>query len=479
MEPITDKNIAHRLISSLYARYIILSNNLSEIYDQTLQVQKREVIEKLLTFVNGRLFEWQKEIMSIEMSNFIYVDDALMELKLIPQEIQFLRPFHFPLFREKSVQDVIDAPDKPKQAPPELTEEEKETKRLAALMNFDAEEESDDEEFDMKTLEYFDENEGVDDPISFEDAVNIIKSHEKAKQARIFFTNSKLHPERFDIEKRTRPVVKYEFSFNPEDFPPRQPKLEYKKDFYQGLSCFLDINFLSFTIWSSFFYPSEIIDFTRVSFYEKPIYEMTKRGLRRVKKVKEVPQEPERAPSINRESLLNKEMREKQEQQEAQLEAQKAEELDLKRNDAARLIQKNFLSYKFRRDFEGLIRHKRFLYGMIEGNDVITANMKKKNAEYREKRRQRKAEFDEKFLQAVQDDKARILKIKSPYIMEDISDHVREWFREFYVGAQDFHRYPEDFEGGTILMVRGETQTVEEFLTEKKKTKEQRAEVRK
>jgi hypothetical protein len=61
--------------------------------------------------------------------------------------------------------------------------------------------------------------------------------------------------------------------------------------------------------------------------------------------------------------------------------------------------------------------------------------------------------------------------------MEDISDHIREWFREFYVGAKDFHRYPEEFEGGTILMVRGETQTVEEFLIEKKKTAEQRAEV--
>jgi hypothetical protein len=235
MAPMTDKNLAHRIVSSWYARYIILSNNLSEIYDQTLQVQKRGIIEKLLTCVNGRLFEWQKEIMSIEMSNFIYVDDALMELKLIPQEIQFLRPFYYPMERETSVQSIIDAPDKPKGAPPEPTEEEKEKQKMAALLNFDApDEESEDEEFDMTTLEYFDENEGVDEPLSFEDAVNILKSHEKAKQARILFLNSKLNPDRYKVEKRTRPAVEYNLSFDPADFPPRQPKVEYKRDFYRG-----------------------------------------------------------------------------------------------------------------------------------------------------------------------------------------------------------------------------------------------------
>ncbi len=120
--------------------------------------------------------------------------------------------------------------------------------------------------------------------------------------------------------------------------------------------------------------------------------------------MRESPRESVKLPSITRESVMQKEMREKLEQEESQRMAEEAEQL---KNAAAKIIQRNFISYKFRKDFEGLIRHKRFLYGMVEVNDVITANTKMKNAEYREKRRRRKAEFDEAFLQAVKDDKAR------------------------------------------------------------------------
>lgn len=50
----------------------------------------------------------------------------------------------------------------------------------------------------------------------------------------------------------------------------------------------------------------------------------------------------------------------------------------------------------------------------------------------REKRRKKKKEFDKAFIQACEDDKARILRLRTPYIMEDITDHMRFWFREMY-----------------------------------------------
>lgn len=50
----------------------------------------------------------------------------------------------------------------------------------------------------------------------------------------------------------------------------------------------------------------------------------------------------------------------------------------------------------------------------------------------REKRRSKKKEFDKAFLKACEDDKARILRLRTPYIMEDVTDHIRFWFREMY-----------------------------------------------
>lgn len=50
----------------------------------------------------------------------------------------------------------------------------------------------------------------------------------------------------------------------------------------------------------------------------------------------------------------------------------------------------------------------------------------------RDKRRNKKKEFDKAFIQACDDDKARILRLRTPYIMEDITDHMRFWFREMY-----------------------------------------------
>lgn len=104
------------------------------------------------------------------------------------------------------------------------------------------------------------------------------------------------------------------------------------------------------------------------------------------------------------------------------------------------------------------------------------------NEDARERRRRRKFEFDARFKKAVDDENARIVKLKTPYIMEDISDFIRAWFKEFYDGVGELDRYPEVFEGGSILVIRGETKTVEEYkdwLERKKrdadKTKEDKA----
>lgn len=103
---------------------------------------------------------------------------------------------------------------------------------------------------------------------------------------------------------------------------------------------------------------------------------------------------------------------------------------NISRNEAAAVIQRSYLRFQLKSAIRRKhIEHQHDL-GMIE--------LKRKNhsREYeqikstREKRRKRKREFDRAFIQACEDDKARILRLRTPYIMEDISDHIRYWFRE-------------------------------------------------
>lgn len=81
----------------------------------------------------------------------------------------------------------------------------------------------------------------------------------------------------------------------------------------------------------------------------------------------------------------------------------------------------------------------------------------------REANRAKKKAFDDAFVQACLDVKARIVKVHSEWIVEDISDHIRNWFREMYDISGEFDKYPPALKGGTILVLRGETMSPVEF----------------
>lgn len=106
--PERDKLKVHGTYASLYVRYVNLVNKLGDIFDQTLQVQKRNVVQTLLMAATQRMLELQKELKSIEMSEFVYIDQTLIEDKLIPQDIQLLCPFYYPAKRTQNTQDIID-----------------------------------------------------------------------------------------------------------------------------------------------------------------------------------------------------------------------------------------------------------------------------------------------------------------------------------------------------------------------------------
>lgn len=83
-----------------------------------------------------------------------------------------------------------------------------------------------------------------------------------------------------------------------------------------------------------------------------------------------------------------------------------------------------------------------------------------------EKRRLYRDQRIREYIQAIDDEKARILRVVAPGLMEDIGDEIREWFRVWYSSIKMFDKYPPVEKGGTVLVVRGETMTPKEYLDE-------------
>lgn len=100
------------------------------------------------------------------------------------------------------------------------------------------------------------------------------------------------------------------------------------------------------------------------------------------------------------------------------------------RNEAAVMIQRCYLRFKLKKAIrEKYLEHLHDL-GMLELRRTDHSEEYDQIEAMREKRRNKKKEFDRAFIKACEDDKARILRLRTPYIMEDITDHMRFWFRE-------------------------------------------------
>lgn len=418
LEPTMDRNFAHRLIGNLYARYLILCNNLSELYDQTLQPQKRPLIEKLMITTKQRWLEILKEMQHIEMSQFVFVDDALIELSLVPQNVQFLRPFYFPRKRDIECQTLLEQGIKVEEVLDEAT------LKIPAKFRI------------ILTQEQLQEKRKKDEITK---AVTLIKAHEKAKQARIIALNIR----EFPVEHKPKPhnylqPLVYQYTHKPDQIPLHKFKRTvYKTDFFEP--------------------PVEIHDY---DFYEPPEYRLNRQGQKiliskvaappRAKSEQEI---SDRLTSVERISIE-----------------------DTQKSEAASSIQRCYRRFRIKKLVHKRRQKKMEVYGqLMKPIDVDQPNLKSIDEENQQKRRERKQEFDDALVRAIEDEKARILKFKSEVIMEDITDSIRAWFREFYNKAGDFDRYPEEFEGGTILVVKGDTMTVEEFIIEKKKTNAQKA----
>lgn len=73
-------------------------------------------------------------------------------------------------------------------------------------------------------------------------------------------------------------------------------------------------------------------------------------------------------------------------------------------------------------------RDKNILFGMAE-LPKFDYSREKILEERMQKRRALKPTWDANFIKACEDEKNRIIQVRSPWIMEDISDQIRFWFR--------------------------------------------------
>lgn len=77
-----------RIVGDLFIKYTRSINRLDECYDQVVQPQKRMLLRRLLDLSLGRYLELKHELVELDISEFCYFDDVLVEQKILPAEAQ-------------------------------------------------------------------------------------------------------------------------------------------------------------------------------------------------------------------------------------------------------------------------------------------------------------------------------------------------------------------------------------------------------
>ncbi|CAH2035946.1 unnamed protein product, partial [Iphiclides podalirius] len=136
-------------------------------------------------------------------------------------------------------------------------------------------------------------------------------------------------------------------------------------------------------------------------------------------------------------------------------------------------IYRQFMNIKRKQLREKRLREK--LEMIIPAQPMPSTKTELRNVQ--EIRRRFRQNYYEKWLKENIKEKTRILQLKEGYIMDDITTEIREWFRVWYNKVRTFDEFPWPEEGGSILVVTGETFTIEEYIewrtAEEKRLKEE------
>ncbi|OON23875.1 hypothetical protein X801_00212 [Opisthorchis viverrini] len=79
----------------MYIKYIQVLRSIEQCYDQFVHPQKRRLLKQLLEAIIGRLLEIKHEMVKLELSEYHYFDDILVDLKLTPNDVEIPIPKYF------------------------------------------------------------------------------------------------------------------------------------------------------------------------------------------------------------------------------------------------------------------------------------------------------------------------------------------------------------------------------------------------
>ncbi|EDW70357.1 dynein regulatory complex protein 11 [Drosophila virilis] len=176
-----------------------------------------------------------------------------------------------------------------------------------------------------------------------------------------------------------------------------------------------------------------------------------------------------------------KDLRDKNENREESNDETEMERINVLRDNAARIIQSWWRAYKTKKIYKIKKQFKREMLGIRKTRRLKRPNRFANSVLEMYKNEQKRRKLDEDFEKLIMDERTRLLQMRSPWMMEDISDHIRAWFEEFYNKTGNFHAYPDPVKKGTVLVVIDETMTPIEFqetLNKKPMSKEEKKKLR-
>ncbi|KAJ8395966.1 hypothetical protein AAFF_G00026740 [Aldrovandia affinis] len=95
LPPEESKRAFLQRLNTFYILYVQIFRELEEAYDQLVHTQKRRLIRYVLEGVMGRLLELKHTMTKVTASEYHYMEDILLDMKLTPADMEIPIPRHF------------------------------------------------------------------------------------------------------------------------------------------------------------------------------------------------------------------------------------------------------------------------------------------------------------------------------------------------------------------------------------------------
>ncbi|XP_039752012.1 IQ and AAA domain-containing protein 1-like [Pararge aegeria] len=139
------------------------------------------------------------------------------------------------------------------------------------------------------------------------------------------------------------------------------------------------------------------------------------------------------------------------------------------RISAARLIQRAYRRYMICKRDEMLNNKRDVILGIVPDPFRKKLSYEEENNKIYERKRRIRQNIREKYKEEIEKEKIRLVILKKDTQIEDITENIMLWFKEWYEGYGFFPKYPYDTEGGTVMVIRENYPYIEEQIEEDEK----------